>query len=158
VLLDELAALDVVGDGSRVVATCCVGSQDHVCQITHTLKFIVHAMWQQPVCYKLSRQCSCCRGHQLAVVATTIVPCYRQSLDDTVPVIHRWRLGGAVSFMSSICAAAAAAAAAQVVVRTPSRSYTVSQMPTLLRDIGDWKLVSRRADPQRLNSTRHRLQ
>jgi hypothetical protein len=39
---------------------------------------------------------------------------------------------------------AAAAAAAHVVVRTPSRSYTVSQMATLLKDTGDWKLVSTR--------------
>jgi hypothetical protein len=35
-----------------------------------------------------------------------------------------------------------ASAAVQVVVRTPGRSYRVSQMAALLRDIGDSQLVS----------------
>jgi hypothetical protein len=39
-------------------------------------------------------------------------------------------------------AAGAAAAACQVVVRTASRSYRVSQMASLLRDAGDTLLVS----------------
>lgn len=40
-----------------------------------------------------------------------------------------------------LCATAAAAVSCQVVVRTASRSYRVSQMAGLLRDVGDTLLV-----------------